>query len=296
MESLIILGLISILIIFTLWRGIYIVDQTHNFVVERLGKYHKTMKAGLNFIIPYLDSIPRGGKIDIRERSLKKPGDNQSDPEFRVITSDNVQIDIKVAMLFRITKVDNYFFRNKDQESSIYSVINGTVRSILGKSTLDEVNTNRDVMSNKISENLSEVSDEWGIKVTRVEILEVEVDQETKDAMQKQLNAERERRASVTKAEGDKKSLELNAEAKLFEAQKEAEAVKAKADAQAYAVKVVAEAIEKNGKSAIEFETKKIEADAIKELGKGSSSKIILLPNDLLQSFQHLLTNILKKK
>ena len=117
-----------------------------------------------------------------------------------------------------------------------------------------------------------------------VEVTEVEVDAATKDAMQIQLNAERKRRGAVTLAEGEKQAAQLHAEAQLYTAQKEAEAKKILADAEAYAVTAVSRAISEGGASAVEFEIKKIQAEAIKELAQGNNSKIIMIPSDVLSS------------
>ena len=139
-------------------------------------------------------------------------------------------------------------------------------------------------MSDEIEEDLKAVSDEWGIVLTRVEVLEVDVDVETKQAMQLQLNAERNRRALVREAEGKKQATELDADAQLYAAQKQAEAIKIRVDAEAYAVNAVAKAISSGGESAVAFEIKKNQAHAVQELSKGSNAKIVLVPTDVLNS------------
>jgi regulator of protease activity HflC (stomatin/prohibitin superfamily) len=123
----------------------------------------------------------------------------------------------------------------------------------------------------------------------------VEVDAATKEAMQIQLNAERKRRGIVTEAEGTKQSTQLQADAMLYMAQKEAEAKRITADAEAYAVSVVANAISNGGSSAVEFEIKKIQASAIQDIGKGSNSKIILIPSELLSSLSGSLSKMVDK-
>jgi regulator of protease activity HflC (stomatin/prohibitin superfamily) len=175
-------------------------------------------------------------------------------------------------------------YRIANVDDAIMTIVNGTVRSVIGKTDLDGVQSNRRQLSDEIENDLQAVSDEWGILLTRVEILEVDVDPETKQAMQLQLNAERNRRALVREAEGKKQATELDADAQFYSAQKEAEAMKVRADAEAYAVKVVSQAITAGGQSAVEFEVKKIQAQAVQELGKSDNSKIVLLPSDVLSS------------
>jgi regulator of protease activity HflC (stomatin/prohibitin superfamily) len=139
------------------------------------------------------------------------------------------------------------------------------------------------------------VSDEWGIKLTRVEITEVEVDEQTKEAMQVQLNAERKRRGAVTEAEGIKQATQLQADAKLYSAEKEAAAKRILADAEAYAVAAVSKAISDGGSSAIEFEVKKLQAQAVQSLAVGNNSKIILVPSDVLSSLSGTLGKLANK-
>jgi regulator of protease activity HflC (stomatin/prohibitin superfamily) len=128
-----------------------------------------------------------------------------------------------------------------------------------------------------------------------VEITEVEVDEKTREAMQIQLNAERMRRGVVTQAEGEKQAIQLRADATLYESQKQAEAKKILADAEAYAVAAVSKAIRDGGNSAVEFEIKKIQASAIQELAKGTNTKLVILPSDVLSSLSGSITKITDK-
>ena len=168
-------------------------------------------------------------------------------------------------------------------------------RSVIGKTDLDGVQSNRKHIADEIETELEHVAAEWGIKLTRVEVTEVEVDDETKRAMQIQLNAERERRGVVTLAEGKKQSTQLAADAELYTAQKRAEAKKILADAEAYAVTAVSKAISDGGASAVEFEIKKIQATAVQEISKGTNSKIILLPSDVLSSLSGAIGKIVER-
>ena len=152
--------------------------------------------------------------------------------------------------------------------------------------------SNRRQISEEIESDLRSVSEEWGILITRVEILEVDVDPETKQAMQLQLNAERNRRALVREAEGKKQATELDADAQLYAAQRQAEAMKITADAEAYSVSVVSQAISAGGASAVEFEIKKVQAQAVQELARGQNAKIVLLPTDVVSSLSGTLSGV----
>ena len=275
-----------VLILFALKGSIKIVPQSENWLVERLGKYNRNLEAGLHLTIPFFESVRY--KVQIQERQLPpKP--------INAITQDNVTIEISLAVLYRITDASKTMYRIADVDAAILTIVNGTVRSVLGKTDLDGVQSNRRHLANEIETELQEVSEEWGVKLTRVEITEVDVDDETKSAMQQQLNAERKRRGSVTEAEGRKQATQLDADAKLYAAEKEAMAKKILADAEAYAVSSVSKAIADGGASAVEFEIKKIQANAIQELSKGTNSKIVLVPSDVLSSLSGTIGRIASK-
>ncbi len=263
------------LVIVTLKFSIKIVPQSENWVVERLGKYSRTLGAGLQLITPYIETIRY--KVSVQETQLPP------DP-IRAITHDNVPIEIRLAILYRITDPSKSKYRIENLEQGIKTVIEGTVRNLIGKTDLDGVQSNRRHIVEEIQTELEHIADEWGIKLTRIEVTAVEVDESTKEAMQIQLNAERKRRGSVTLAEGEKQAAQLKADADLYTAQKTAEAKKVLADAEAYAVNVIAQAIERGGATAIEFEVKKLQADAIRVISEGANSKIILVPSDLLST------------
>lgn len=275
-----------ILVVLGLRLGIKIVPQSENWLVERLGRYNRKLDAGLHVIIPFLEVIQH--KVLIQETQLPP------DP-IKAITHDNVEIYVHLAILYRIVDASKTMYRIEDLKLGIKTVINGTVRSVIGKTELDGVQSNRRHIAEEIEKELQHVADEWGIKLTRVEVTEVDVDDTTREAMQIQLNAERVRRGTVTKAEGEKQAAQLQAEARLYSAQKDAEAKKVLADAEAYAVSSVSKAISEGGASAVEFEIKKIQALAIQELSKGSNSKIVLVPSDVLSSLSGTIGKIASK-
>ena len=234
-------------------------------------------------IVPYLDKVAH--KVSILERQLNEFA-------ISVITSDNVEVSLNSTVFFRVTDASRSVYRIKDINSALKTAATSIVRSAAGKLDLDGLQSSRESMNTEIDKKLSEAAEVWGIEVTRTEITDVEVDEDTKKAQRQQLNAERARRASVAEAEGEKKSIELKADAKLYESQKEAEAIKIKADADAYEIRtkakadaeqttLLANAISKNGKPAIEFEVMKRQVSAIGELAKSNSAKTVILPTDV---------------
>lgn len=264
-----------VLVLVTIKQCVKIVPQSENWLVERLGKFNRKLEAGFHLLIPFFETVRF--KVQVQERQLPPRPIN-------AITQDNVTISVSLAVLYRIVDASKTMYRIANVDDAIMTIVNGTVRSVIGNTDLDGVQSNRRQLSDEIERDLQSVSEEWGILLTRVEILEVDVDPETKQAMQLQLNAERNRRALVREAEGKKQATELDADAQLYAANKQAEAMKIRADAEAYSVRSVSQAITDGGASAVEFEIKKIQAQAIQELSKGSNSKIVLIPSDVLQS------------
>jgi len=272
-----------VLVLVVLKLGVKIVPQSENWLVERLGKFNRKLEAGLHLIIPFFESVRF--KVPIQERQLPpKP--------INAITLDNVTISVSLAVLYRIVDASKTMYRIANVDDAIMTIVNGTVRSVIGKTDLDGVQSNRRQISEEIESDLRSVSEEWGILITRVEILEVDVDPETKQAMQLQLNAERNRRALVREAEGKKQATELDADAQLYAAQKQAEAMKITADAEAYSVSVVSQAIAAGGASAVEFEIKKVQAQAVQELARGQNAKIVLLPTEVVSSLSGTLSGV----
>lgn len=284
MEIVSVAVLILVVVFFAL--GIKIVPQSQNFVVERLGRYNRTLEAGLHIIVPVIEAVRH--RVDILERQLPTS-------KISTITLDNVTIGIDLAILYRVVHAEKSVYRISDINQAIQTTVTGVVRSVIGKTDLDGVQSNRRSISEAIEEELRAVTEEWGIILSRIEIIDVEVDDETRKAMQLQLNAERNRRAIVRQAEGEKEAAQLKADADLYTAQRQAEARKTLADADAYAVSVVAKAISTGGESAINFEVKKIQAKAIETVGSNQSSKIVILPAELMDSLSSVASRLVSK-
>jgi len=275
--------LIFLLAIVSIYKGIKVVPQSKVFIVERFGKFTRTLAAGLNFIVPFLDGVAH--KISILERQL---------PEFRisVITKDNVEVQLEATVFYRLVDAAASVYRIQDIDAAIHTAATSIVRSAAGKLELDELQSSRESMNEEIATNLQEAATIWGIEITRTEITDVIIDDETKSAQRQQLNAERERRAAIARAEGDKRSVELSAEAKLYEAEKEAEAIRITADAEAYAIEVeakanaeqtrlIAAAILDNGQPAINFEILKRQIEALGNVASGESTKTVIIPSEI---------------
>jgi len=231
---------------------------------------------GINFIIPFLDRVAH--RISVLERQL--PSMNQD-----AITSDNVLVAVETSVFYRIIEPEKTVYRIRDVDAAIATTVAGIVRSEIGRMELDQVQANRSSLIEAVREQVANQVDDWGIEVTRAEILDVNLDQATRAAMLQQLNAERARRALVTEAEGKKRAVELNAEADLYAAEQEAKARRVLADAEAYATGVVAEAIAKNGLEAAQYQVALKQVDALNKLGQGAGKQTIVLPANALEAF-----------
>ena len=280
--TLVFLGL-AVLLAF---KSVAIVPQSDEYVVERFGRYRVTLAAGINLLVPFLDRVAH--KIQILERQLDAF-------VISVITRDNVEIELETTVFFRVINASKSVYRIKNVPLALRTTAESIIRSAAGKLELDEVQSSRQKMNEEILQNLREASEVWGLEITRSEITDVRVDEATKEAQRQQLNAERERRATVARAEGERQRVELQADGELYEAQKNAEAIKLTADAEAYAVikkaeadaeqtRMIAEAISQDGQPAIDFEILKRQVDAIGLLASSDNTKTIVLPSDVTKT------------
>ena len=281
-----VLVFLAILIIYVVYLGIKIVPQSKVFVIERFGKFTRILESGLSLIVPFIDRV--AFRVDILERQL---------PSFQmsVITEDNVEVELVSTVFFRVLDAAKSVYRIRNIDLAIENTAISVIRSAAGKLELDDLQSSREAMNQEIAARLSKAAEVWGVEVTRTEILDVLVDEKTKESQRQQLNAERERRAKIAIAEGDKRSVELKADAELYEAKKQAEAVKVQADADAYAVKVkasadaeqttvIAEAINNNGQAAINYEIMKRQVDGLAEVASSNQTKTLVVPTDITKA------------
>lgn len=272
----IVMILLAIFILISIFLGVRIVPQSEKFVVERFGRLRSVLGPGINFIVPFLDKVRH--KISILERQL--PSANQD-----AITADNVLVQVETSVFYRITEPEKTVYRIRDVDAAIATTVAGIVRSGIGEMELDEVQSNRQKLISKIKSQVEDAVDDWGIEVTRAEILDVNLDQATREAMLQQLNAERARRAQVTEAEGSKRAVELNADAELYAAEQAAKARRVSAEAEAYATEIVAKAIAEHGIEAAQYQVALKQVEALGEIGKGDGKQTVLLPSAALDAF-----------
>ena len=284
---------VVILIVFLLAiivANIKIVPQAHAFVVERLGAFHASWGTGLHVKIPFIDRIAK--KVSLKEQVIDFP------PQ-PVITKDNVTMQIDTVVYFQITDPKLYAYGVENPISAIENLTATTLRNIIGEMELDHTLTSRDVINSKIRVVLDEATDAWGIKVNRVELKNIVPPKEIQDSMEKQMKAERERRAKILDAEGEKRSAILIAEGekesavlraeavketKIREARGEAEAVLTVQRAVADAIKLMNEANPSEQVIAIKS------LEAFEKAADGKATKIIIPSN--IQSLAGLATSL----
>lgn len=273
--NLVLVLLAAFLVLVVFW-GVRIVPQSEKYVVERFGRLRSVLGPGLNLIVPFLDRVAH--KISILERQL--PTASQD-----AITKDNVLVQVDTSVFYRITEPEKTVYRIRDVDAAIATTVAGIVRAEIGKMDLDEVQANRSQLILTIKESVEDAVDAWGIEVTRAEILDVNLDQQTRDAMLQQLNAERARRAQVTEAEGRKRSVELSADADLYAAEQAAKARRVTAEAEAYATEVVAKAIAEHGIEAAQYQVALKQVEALTAVGQGAGKQTIVVPAQALEAF-----------
>ena len=284
---------IVVLVVFVLAviiANIKVVPQAHAYVVERLGAFHASWGTGLHVKIPFLDRIAK--KVSLKEQVIDFP------PQ-PVITKDNVTMQIDTVVYFQITDPKLYAYGVENPISAIENLSATTLRNIIGEMELDHTLTSRDVINSKIRVVLDEATDAWGIKVNRVELKNIVPPKEIQDSMEKQMKAERERRAKILDAEGEKRSAILIAEGekesavlraeavketKIREAQGEAEAVLTVQRAVADAIKLMNEANPSEQVIAIKS------LEAFEKAADGKATKIIIPSN--IQSLAGLATSL----
>lgn len=272
----ILLLLLALFIIISLFLGVRIVPQSQKYVVERFGRLRAVLGPGINLIVPFVDTVAH--KVSILERQL--PNQRQD-----AITTDNVLVQVETSVFYRIMEPEKTVYRIRDIDAAILTTVAGIVRSEIGTMELDEVQSNRARLTQKIGAAIADVVDDWGIVVTRAELLDVNLDEATRAAMLQQLNAERARRAAVTEAEGKRRAVELQADGELYAADQAAKAKRITADAEAYATSVIAEAIAKNGIEAVQYQIALAQVEAMKAVAVGEGKQTVLLPAAMLDAF-----------
>ena len=286
-------GLIIVILIIvgliTAVKGIMIVEQATVKMVERLGRFHKIARSGINFIWPYLDKIRPFvmrdqvfNYLDLREQVMDFPPS-------AVITRDNVTMEVDAVLFYQITDPVKAIYEITNLGNAMVQLTVTSLRNVMGELALDETLTSRETVNTKLRNVLDEATDKWGVKVNRVELKNIEPPKEIQDAMAKQMKAERERRAVVTEAEGTKKSAVLEAEgdreaaiaraegekrSTILEAEGTAEARIKLAQAEAEALKRVREALNEANPANYLIALKYLES--LEKISAGQATKIFL--------------------
>ena len=263
----------------TLVKGVRIVPQGEEWIVERLGKYHGTLVPGLSIIIPYLDRIAY--KLVTKDIIL----DVQ---EQEVITKDNAVILTHAIAFIKVTDPIKAVYGVTDFAEAIRNMIMTTLRSIIGEMNLDEALTNRDKIKARLRESIADEAIDWGLTVKSVEIQDIKPSESMQRAMEAQASAERERKAMVTKAEGTKQSTILAAEAQLEAARLQADAQVTLAEASAEAIKRVASAIGTED-APMRYLLGEKYIGAMGRLAESENAKTVLLPADIQETLKGLL-------
>lgn len=275
-EGLIIAGVVLVFIVITIAKGVRLVAQGEEWVVERLGKYHTTLRPGLNILIPYLDNVAY--KLVTKDIIL----DVQ---EQEVITRDNAVILTNAIAFIKVTDPVKAVYGITDFSEAIRNLIMTTLRSIVGEMELDEALSSRDRIKARLRESIADEAVDWGLTVKSVEIQDIKPSESMQRAMELQAAAERERKATVTRAEGAKQAAILEAEARQESARRDADAQVMLAEASAEAIRRVSRAVGNESGPMMYLLGEKYIA-ALDRLSQSDNAKTVLLPADIQETLR----------
>jgi len=278
MDTLIVIAVLAGLVIITIAMGVRIVPQGMKHIVQRLGKYNKTLNPGLNLIIPYVDTIPY--KVTTKDIVLDIPSQE-------VITEDNAVIVANAVAYINIVNPEKAVYGVEDYTFAIQNLIQTSLRAIIGEMKLDAALSSRDKIKAALKNSISDDIADWGIVVKTVEIQDINPSPTMQKAMEEQAAAERQRRAAVTTAEGEKQATILEAEGNLEASRKDAEATILLAEASAKAITQVSESIQ--GELPVMYLLGERYIKAIKELAASGNAKTVVYPADLQQTIRGIL-------
>ena len=259
------------LVVITIFMGVRIVPQGYKFVVQRLGKYHTTLAPGLNIIIPYMDTVAY--KVTTKDIVMDIPSQE-------VITRDNAVIVTNAVAYINIVSPEKAVYGVEDYRMAIQTLVQTSLRSIIGEMDLDDALSSRDRIKARLKETISDDISDWGITLKTVEIQDINPSDTMQHAMEEQAAAERARRATVTRAEGDKSAAILQADGRLEASRRDAEAKVVLAEADREAIAKVAEAT-KGGELPLVFLLGQRYVDAMRKMAENNNSKVVVLPADL---------------
>ena len=280
MGGIIFLVILILFIAIIAYKSIKVVKQSEVYIIERLGKFHKVADAGLTIIFPFVDHVR--SVVSLKQQTMDIPPQG-------VITQDNVTITIDTVVFYRITDPAKAVYEIQNLKKGIEYLAITTIRDIVGKMDLDATFSSRDTINDKLRVILDEATDQWGCKVDRVEIKDITPPADIRDAMEKQMNAERNKRALILQAEGERQSAitlaegkkeaaileaEADREAKIRRAAGEADAIKKVAEAKAEEIQMVYDAMMKANPDDKLVQLKSLEA--LKEVANGNANKVFI--------------------
>ncbi|MBK8769516.1 MAG: SPFH/Band 7/PHB domain protein [Rhizobiales bacterium] len=269
-------------VVFYLLRAIRMVPQGYNYTVERFGKYVHTLEPGLGLIVPFIDRV--GHKINMMERVMPVPSQE-------VITRDNAMVTVDGVAFFQVLNAARAAYEVHDVENAIINMTMTNIRTVMGSMELDSLLSQRDQINHSLLGVVDQATQPWGVKMTRIEIKDINPPRDLVDSMARQMKAERDKRASILeaegmrsaailKAEGEKQSFVLEAEGRKEAAFRDAEARERAAEAEAKATQVVSEAIAKGNVQAINYFVANNYVKALESLAKSPNQKVLMMPVD----------------
>jgi regulator of protease activity HflC (stomatin/prohibitin superfamily) len=283
--SLIVLGVLALVVFLVAAKSVRIIPQSRVAIVQRLGRYYRTAQSGLTFVVPVVDRMLP--KTDLREQVVA------FQPQ-AVITSDNVGMQISTVVYYQVVDARAAEYEVANFHLALEQITQTTLRNVIGNLTLDKTLTSRDEINAKLRTVLDEVTEKWGIRVTRVEIKEIIPPRDIQQAMEKQMQAERTRRAAILTAEGNKRSAILQAEGEresaILRAQGERESAILRAEGEAEAYRnVQAAQIEMTGRLFDALGSADLSPESLRflylkalpEMAKGPASKLFVVPSEI---------------
>ncbi len=282
MEGLVPVFVFLVLVLVTIAKGVRLVPQGSKWVVQRLGKYHGTLNPGLNIIIPYIDDVAY--KVTTKDIVLDIPSQE-------VITRDNAVIIANAVSYINIVSPEKAVYGVENYTLAIQNLVQTSLRSIVGEMDLDDALSSRDQIKAKLKAAISDDISDWGITMKTVEIQDINPSMTMQKAMEEQAAAERGRRATVTRADGEKEAAILEAEGRLEASRRDAEAQVVLAEASQKAITKVTEAIQHNELPVMYLLGERY-IEAIRDMSASENSKLVLIPGDIPASVKGLMGSL----
>jgi len=281
MDGLIVITVFFILVLVTIAMGVRIVPQGSKHVVQRLGKYHRTLPPGLNIIIPYIDIVAY--KVTTKDIVLDIPSQE-------VITRDNAVIIANAVAYINIVSPEKSVYGVEDYRLAIQNLVQTSLRSIVGEMDLDDALSSRDQIKAKLKAAISDDIADWGITLKTVEIQDINPSDTMQQAMEEQAAAERQRRATVTRADGEKAAAVLEADGRLEASKRDAQAKVVLAEASQRAIQKVTEAIQNRELPAM-FILGERYVEALRQMAGSNNAKIVVVPADIPAAIRGIMGN-----